>query len=309
MVTISEILLFLNEIDEQTVWLGDQQHRNHHILTVSRDFEAEAGSLAWISKTRILQNPDAPFNYNGSLLIAPFFDGNSSLPIVCCDNPKLVFALIFKRFFSHMAEINWENSSSKPTNAKIDSSAKMSPNVVISDNVVIEKNVTIGPNTVIANAMIGSGTSIGANCTIGLPGFGYVKDKQDVYHRFPHIGKVIIGRSVEIGSNTCIDRGSLGNTIIRDGAKIDNLVHVAHNVEIKENTVVIANSMLGGSVRLGENTWIAPSVSIMNQASIGHSSIIGLGAVVLKDVEACSVVVGNPGRVIRKVTNIDDGKR
>jgi UDP-3-O-[3-hydroxymyristoyl] glucosamine N-acyltransferase len=111
---------------------------------------------------------------------------------------------------------------------------------------------------------------------------------------------VEIEENVEIGSNTCIDRGALGNTIVRSGAKIDNLVHLAHNVVVGCNALVIANSMIGGSTVIEEGAWIAPSVSVMNQVSIGKSSILGMGAVVIKDVADGAVMVGNPAKALEK---------
>ena len=151
-----------------------------------------------------------------------------------------------------------------------------------------------------ANCTIAAGVRIGCNCTIGLPGFGYEKDQAGAYWRFPHLGGVRIEADVEIGSNTCIDRGSLGDTVIGRGCKIDNLVHVAHNVVLGNNAVVIANTMLGGSVTIGAGAWVAPSVTIMNQATIGAGATLGLGAVVLKDVAPGQVIVGNPGKVLEK---------
>jgi len=133
-----------------------------------------------------------------------------------------------------------------------------------------------------------------------LSGFGYERDSGGRYWRFPHVGKVVIEADVEIGSNTCIDRGAIGETRIGRASKIDNLVHIAHNVTLAPNSIVIANAMLGGSVHVGEGAWIAPSASIMNQAHIGARAIVGLGAVVLKSVDADTTVVGNPAKPLVK---------
>jgi UDP-3-O-[3-hydroxymyristoyl] glucosamine N-acyltransferase len=168
--------------------------------------------------------------------------------------------------------------------------------VVIGSGVVLGDRVRIGPNTCIANTTVGANTSIGANCTIGLPGFGYEKDADGRYWRFPHVGRVEIGMDVEIGSNSCIDRGALGSTRIGRGVKVDNLVHIAHNVTIGENALIIANSMIGGSTQVGPRAWIAPSASIMNQLSIGADAVIGMGAVVVRNVGEAAVVMGNPAR-------------
>ena len=101
---------------------------------------------------------------------------------------------------------------------------------------------------------------------------------------------------VEIHDNTCICRAVMGSTIIRENAKIDNLVHIAHGVEIGKNSLVIANAMIAGSAKIGENCWIAPSASILNQLEIGDDSIVGMGAVVLKSAPKNSKLVGNPSR-------------
>jgi UDP-3-O-[3-hydroxymyristoyl] glucosamine N-acyltransferase len=204
-------------------------------------------------------------------------------------------------FFGKLIGIVWppEGQAISPDTV-IGEKVSLAPGVVIGSRVILEDNVKVGPNTVIANAHIQRNVTIGANCSIGLPGFGYEADEDGIFWRFPHVGGIVIGEDVEIGSNTCIDRGSIGNTMIGQGVKIDNLVHIAHNVQIGDHSLIIANSMLGGSVTIGAKGWIAPSVSIMNQVTIGDASTIGLGAVVLKDVEDHSVMVGNPAKLLRK---------
>lgn len=140
----------------------------------------------------------------------------------------------------------------------------------------------------------------GQNCSIGNDGFGYIKDKDGKWLKFPHFGNVIIGDDVEIGNNVCIDRGALSNTIIGNGVKIDNLVHIAHNVEIGDNTLIIAQSMVGGSTKIGSDCWISPSTSIKNGIKIGNGVLIGMGAVVIRDVEDNKIMVGNPAKELKK---------
>ena len=103
---------------------------------------------------------------------------------------------------------------------------------------------------------------------------------------------------MEIGSNTCIDRGAIGNTEIGSGTKIDNLVHIAHNVVIGVNCLLIANSMIGGSAVVGKNVWIAPSAALKNQVEIGENSLIGMGAVVIRDVAPGLTIAGNPAKTL-----------
>ncbi|MDK2122894.1 UDP-3-O-(3-hydroxymyristoyl)glucosamine N-acyltransferase [Parachitinimonas caeni] len=188
------------------------------------------------------------------------------------------------------------------------------PTAVIDPEAVIDPTAYIGPHAVIGRCTVGAGTEIHANVTlydntqvgnnvtihagtaIGADGFGYERTADGHMEKFIHLGGVIIEDDVEIGSNTSVDKGTLGNTLIRRGAKIDNQVHIAHNCDIGEDAVVIAQSMIGGSVRIGDRAWIAPSVVIMNGISIGTDAMCGLGAIVTKTVMDKETVIGNPAR-------------
>lgn len=146
------------------------------------------------------------------------------------------------------------------------------------------------------------GTRIGRNVTvfsgtvIGADGFGYERRADGGMEKFIHKGGVVIEDDVEIGSNTSIDRGTLGDTILRRGAKVDNQVHIAHNCDVGEDAVVIAQSMIGGSVKIGARAWIAPSVVVMNGIAIGQDAMCGLGSIVTKSVKDGETVMGNPAR-------------
>jgi UDP-3-O-[3-hydroxymyristoyl] glucosamine N-acyltransferase len=111
---------------------------------------------------------------------------------------------------------------------------------------------------------------------------------------------VEIGNGVEIGANTCIDRGTLGNTVIGDGTKIDNLVHIAHNVRIGKHCLVIAHAMIGGSCVIGDHAWIAPNAGIIQKKHIGEHATVGLGAVVLEDVPPNETWTGVPAKKIEQ---------
>jgi UDP-3-O-[3-hydroxymyristoyl] glucosamine N-acyltransferase len=135
---------------------------------------------------------------------------------------------------------------------------------------------------------------------IGSDGYGYQRNENLIFEKFPHMGGVIIEDNVDIGSNTCVDRGALGNTIIKEGAKIDNLVHIAHNVVIGRHCAIIANAMLGGSVVIADYSWVAPSASILNQVSIGKKVTVGMAAVVTKNIPDGETWAGVPAKPLKE---------
>lgn len=221
--------------------------------------------------------------------------------LLLVNNPRRAFQRILQLFYSESNIKKIESSAIIYSTAIIGDDCYIGYNVVIEDNVKIGNNTVIMHNSVILkDTIIGNNCIIGSNCTIGGLGFGYEKNDDGEFEFIYHIGNVLIEDNVEIGNNTCIDRAVLGNTHIEKNVKIDNLVHIAHGCQIGHNSLIIANAMVAGSVVVGENTWVAPSSSILNNMVIGNNVTIGLGAVVIKDVDSHDVVVGNPSKSIKK---------
>jgi UDP-3-O-[3-hydroxymyristoyl] glucosamine N-acyltransferase len=137
---------------------------------------------------------------------------------------------------------------------------------------------------------------IHAGTVIGADGFGYERNEDGTFEKFPHLGGVVIEDDVEIGANACIDRGTLAPTRIREGAKIDNLVHIAHNVDVGRHAAVIAHAMIGGGTRIGDYGWVAPCACLRDGIVIGTRSTVGLGAVVTKSIGDDATVMGAPAR-------------
>lgn len=223
------------------------------------------------------------------------WQGNSFLVV---ENPRLEFIRLVREFFPpdrpppgvHPLAVV-DPSSSVAAGASVGAGCYIGPDVLIARDTILFPNVTIyGPADIGAECRIHSGAVIGAD------GFGYERNEDGELEPFPHIGGVWIGRNVHVGANTCIDRGSLEDTIIERGARIDNLVHIAHNVHIGRDTAVIASSMIAGSVRVGDRAWIAPSAAVMNKRTVGDDATVGLGAVVVKDVPAGATVKGVPAK-------------
>ena len=219
-----------------------------------------------------------------------------------CDHPRLELLRMLQSFWR---ELNWTfDPAANPSiqdDAKIADDVRIGPFTVIGPGVSIGSGTRVGSNCHIERAEIGRDCIIGNNTSIGQYGFGYEDDPiTGETLQFPHIGGVAIHDRVEIGSNTCIDRGSIGNTIIGDDCKIDNLIHVAHNVKMGKRCKVIALAIIGGSVELGDDAWIAPAAAIRDWCNVGSSAIVGLGAVVTKHVADGETVVGNPARAIER---------
>ncbi len=180
--------------------------------------------------------------------------------------------------------------------------SRIAKNTILMANVVIGRNVVIGehsriyPNvTVYDNTVIGRHVIIHAGCVIGSDGFGFYK-KNGRNLKIPHVGKVIIEDDVEIGANSSIDRGTLGETRIGRGTKIDNLVQIAHNVIIGENALIAAQTGIAGSTSIGSDVTMAGQVGIVGHIRIGNRVTIGAQSGVISSIEDGKTVSGYPAR-------------
>ena len=191
--------------------------------------------------------------------------------------------------------------------ARIGAGCYIGPKVVIGENTTIYPNVTIldectiGKNTVIWSGTvirerchIGNDCILHPNATIGADGFGFRPDPQRGLVKIPQIGNVIIGNSVEIGANSCVDRGKFSSTVLGDGCKIDNLVQIGHNSKLGKFCIMAGNSGLAGSVTLGNGVIIGGSASIKDHTTIGDGAIVGAGSGVTGDIPAGKTMLGYP---------------
>ena len=183
-------------------------------------------------------------------------------------------------------------------NVKIGKNSIVGHNAIIESNVVIGENCIIGNNTLIKNSLIGKNVRILDGAIIGKKGFGFFPDTKKNF-RYPHIGIVIIGDNVEIGSNNTIDRGSLSNTVIGSNTFIDNQVHIAHNVKIGKNCIITAQVGFAGSSIIGNNVSIGGQAGISGHLIIGNNVQIGGGSGVVKNIPDNSRVMGYPAKNIR----------
>ena len=169
------------------------------------------------------------------------------------------------------------------------------PNVTILDECTIGKNTTIWPGTVIRERChIGNDCILHPNVTIGADGFGFRPDPARGLVKIPQIGNVIIGNSVEIGANSCVDRGKFSSTILGDGCKIDNIVQIGHNCNLGKYCIIAGQSGLAGSVTLGNGVIIGGSASVKDHVTVGDGAVVGGGSGVTGDIPAGKTVLGYP---------------
>jgi len=280
----------LSELAEQT-GAGLSGSGDIVVEKVADITNGEQGSIVFVSNrkyTRHLETTAA-----SAVIITDKMLQVCDKPALVTENPRAVFAKIALLLNPLPAVEPWISPHAViADDAEVDSSARIEACVVIqsgasvgpgtwiSPGCVIEKNVRIGANTrLFANVTIGERCTIGDNnilhsgAVIGADGFGYVWD-QDAYIKVPQLGSVHIGNDVEIGANTTIDRGAIGDTIVEDGVKIDNLVQLGHNVHIGEHTTMSGQSGAAGSAKIGKKCIIGGDVAISDNIEVADNVIL-----------------------------------
>lgn len=181
-------------------------------------------------------------------------------------------------------------------NAKIGNNVSIYPNVYIGENVEIGNGCVIHPGaSIYAECKIGNNCIIHAGVVIGADGFGFAPDQNGEYQKVPQIGNVILEDNVEVGSNSTIDRATMGSTIIRKGVKIDNLCQIAHNVEIGKNTAMAAQVGIAGSAKIGENVMIGGQAGISGHLTIADGTRIVAQSGIPSSVKKAATLMGSPG--------------
>lgn len=285
---------------------------------VSAPDSATATDLIYVEKARHLAR--AATSVARCVLIAPGLTIDRKT-LLRAANPKLAFA----RAAAWLVPPAPIATGIHPT-AVISPTAQVGRGVAVGPYAVIEENVNLGEGTEIgafcflgrdaqvgahcrlyprvtlyAGAWLGDGVILHAGAVIGSDGFGYVADA-GVHWKFPQVGQVRIGNDVEVGANTTIDRGSLDRTEISAGVKIDNLVHVAHNVHIGENTVIAAQTGISGSAVIGRDVAFGGQAGLGDHCLIEDGAVIGGQAGILpgKTIRSGQIVWGTPARPLQK---------
>jgi UDP-3-O-[3-hydroxymyristoyl] glucosamine N-acyltransferase len=283
---------------------------------------AEVGNITFIGNSKYshlweASNASVAIVYGG-IKISPE-EGKAFIKV---ENPDLAMAILLDIFEPEPpyfdADIHptavIDKTATLGKGCKIGANSYVGKNVQVGDNVIIYSNVSIFDNSTIGSeTVIWSGTvirersKIGSRCifhsnvSIGSDGFGFrpSNDGKGLV-KIKHIGNVVIGNDVEVGSNSCIDRGKFSATILGDGCKIDNLVQIGHNSVLGKCCIMCGNSGLAGSVTLGDGVVIGGSASIKDHVTIHSGAKVGAGSGVISDVKAGQTVVGYPASEARE---------
>jgi UDP-3-O-[3-hydroxymyristoyl] glucosamine N-acyltransferase len=278
--------------------LGGDSRIAQEILNVAKIEEAAQGTITFLANPKYekyLENTQASAVLVSRKLDTRKYEHRSSLVFIKVDDPYVAFLQVLKHF---TPKIELFNSGIHPTafiasNAQIGENVSLGPNVVVGEQAVIGRGTKVG-----AGCVVGNYTHIGEDCTfypnvvvyhqcqignrvnlhsgvvVGSDGFGFAPQSDGSYEKIPQLGIVVIEDDVEIGANTTIDRATIGETRICRGVKLDNLIQIAHNVVVGENTVIAAQTGISGSTKIGKNCQIAGQVGIAGHIHIADRTVI-----------------------------------
>ncbi len=289
-------------------------NRDVDINALSKIEEARKGSLTFLANpkyTEYIYSTDA-----SATIVSNDFEPTEKITttLIKVQDPYYSFTTILELFngdkskkvgISKKSEI--DKSSNVPKSSFVGHFSKIGKNSVIGEHCIIEDQVYIGENVkigdnskiypgtkILDDTIIGDNCIIHSNCSIGSDGFGFAPNDDGTYKKIPQTGNVIIGNDVEIGSNSTIDRATIGSTIISDGVKLDNQIQIAHNVEIGTNTAIAAQSGIAGSTKIGKNCMIGGQVGIIGHLKIGDNVKIQAQAGVTSNIDSNARITGTP---------------
>jgi UDP-3-O-[3-hydroxymyristoyl] glucosamine N-acyltransferase len=272
------------------------------ITGISDLHTAKKGDLAFFERSEL------PSTAASCVIVGADFSGSLPCPVIKVKDPKLAFARISRVLFPSKLrpptvhptatiardarigkEVYIDSFVCIGEGSDIGDGCQLRTGVKVGDKIKVGTNCVFHPNVVVEDGCtIGDGVILHSGVVIGADGFGYVRDEENAeYHKFPQIGTVVIENNVEIGANTCIDRGALGETRIGEGTKIDNLVQIAHNVQIGKRVIIAAQTGISGSTVIEDDCVIGGQVGMGDHARVKSGAVIGSQAGVL------------PGKIVR----------
>lgn len=293
MIKISSILDFLKAESIPFTFIGNSTECVEGFSSLAH---YKPGSFTWVKSTK---NIPEGFDLNQTALIF------LAEVIGVCPSSNIIRTPESKRAFFSTIEHFYAQEEERPAVGQftyISPRVTLGKNVRIGHNCTLDGDITIDDGTIIwNNVVIINRVQIGKNCdihsgaVIGHDGFGYTEDEAHKKIMVKHFGGVVVGDDVLVSDNVCICRGTIDDTVIASGTKIDNLSHIAHNCILEENTALACPCTLAGSVHIQKNGYLG-AATIRNQITIGKDAFVGYGAVVIKDVPPGLTVVGAPAK-------------
>lgn len=254
---------------------------------------AQEGQITFLSNNKYIQNAKDT-RASAILLDKEWDDIDFDVPVIAVDNVYESLADILTIFYADIksrhtispgasiaksayihSECSIEAFAVVNENSRVGEGTVVMSHAYVGKNVKIGKNCLVYPGVKIYNdAIIGDNVILHSNVIVGSDGFGFAPLKDGTFKKIPHIGNVVIEDDVEIGANTVIDRATMGSTLIRKGVKLDNLIQIAHNVEIGKNTVIAAQAGIAGSTKVGENCQIGGQAGLVGHINISDRTLI-----------------------------------
>ena len=295
-IEIREILGFLGDKISKV----DGEVAGAYIDNLAEVERVNETTLDWINPSKHNKQEIAEGSKARVLLVDESISPIAGKVLIRVKNPKVAIAEVGNHFFVEQPKRFIH------TTAIIDPEAKIGKDVsigaycvigkaVIGDGCVLDTNVRVYDDVVMGKSCV-----VKAGAVLGGAGFGYERDADGNKFRFPQIGQLIMGDYVEVGANTCIDRGALADTVIGDYTKINNLCHIAHNNKIGKNVTITGCVNVSGSNVIDDDVWLAPNSSVRGWVHVGKGVTVGMGAVVVKDIPEGETWVGNPARKLDK---------
>ncbi len=292
---ISDIIDFLDRNNYEFKFDGNSEAQIYGFSSLGNYRE---DTLTWCKSAEYIKNADM-YGHKFGLIIIPESMEKSSCKgnVILTENPKKIFFDILDNLFARDDELPPVGEGSYISkNVKLGKNVKIGYNCVLDGDIVIDDNTVIYNNVSIINRVkIGRNCIIHSGTVIGHDDFSYTEDENHVKTMIRHYGGVVIEDDVFIGANSVINRATIDDTLIGKGTKIDAFCHISHNSVIGANSSLISGSRLYGSVTTGENVYIA-SATVKNQLHIGDNALIGMGSIVLDNVNENSTVVGVPAK-------------
>ncbi len=279
---------FISEYIEASI-VGDVDLQIDNIATIEK---AVKGSITFLSNPKYKKLLDTT---NASAVIVK--DGvktNENTTLLMCDDPYLAFAKLSKLFNNEIDFSNgtFQDRSFIHDSADLGRDVIIGPNVFIGENCVIGDQTVIYPNTtILKDVSIGEACRIHPNSVLGSDGFGFAP-KKDGYQKIEQLGGLEIGQNVEIGAGCTIDRGAISDTLIGDGVKLDNQIHIAHNVSLGSNSAIAACCAIAGSTKIGKNFKMGGLSGVLGHLEICDDVTVGAHTLITKSIKSSGNYIG-----------------